>query len=149
LGAGLVLLIAAPAAAQKLTLNVTPRAITFPSADPDTTPVVSASPVTVQVRIQQNGGKNGTNPWQLTVLANGDLISGSSTVDISNVTWTATPAPPFQDGTLNRTIAQRLASGTGDENPPLNGSITFHLVNSWTYSAGTYSQTLVFTLSVP
>lgn len=144
LAAVAMLIVPADAAAQRLELSVSPASIAFPSADPDVSPSVAAAPVVVAIRIRQSSG-----PWQVTVLANGDLMSGSETVDITNVTWTATPAPPFQNGTLSRTVAQRMASGTGTVNPAQNGSVTFRLANSWTYSAGTYTQTLVFTLSAP
>jgi hypothetical protein len=93
--------------------------------------------------------QNQGSPWNLTVLAGGHLLSGASFVDISNVTWVATPAPPFQNGTLSRTVAQRLASGTGNVNPTQIGSVTFRLANAWTYSTGTYTQTVVFTLTAP
>ena len=133
------------AVAQRLDLSLSPAVITFPSSDPDAVPVVPAPPVQVTYRVRQN-----TNaPWSLTVLAAGDLISGPSQVDISNVTWVATPAPPFQNGTLSKTVAQRVASGTGNVNPDTIGSITFRLANSWTYSTGTYTQTILFTLSAP
>jgi hypothetical protein len=143
-GLGLVVL-PADAAAQRLELSLNPRVVTFPSSDPDTTPVVAAAPLNVTYRIRANGN----NPWTLTVLAQGDLNSGSQTVDISNVTWVATPAPPFQGGTLSRTVAQTLASGTGNSNPASTGSVTFRLANSWTYAAGIYTQTVVFTLAAP
>jgi hypothetical protein len=133
------------AAAQRVDLTVTPGVITFPSADPDTSPLVLAAPVQVSYRVRQNN--NG--PWTLTVLAGGDLNSGSSSVDISNVTWVATPAPPFQNGTLSKTVAQTVASGTGNVNPVKTGSITFRVANSWTYTAGTYTQSVTFTLSAP
>jgi hypothetical protein len=142
--AGGILLCAAPAHAQRLELSVSPAAITFASADPDVSPTVASAPVLVSIRIRQSAG-----PWRLTLLANGDLISGSSTVDITNVTWTATPAPPFQNGTLSKTVAQSVATGTGNVNPAQNGSLTFRLANSWNYDAGTYTQTIVFTLSAP
>lgn len=135
----------APAAAQRLDLTVTPGVITFPSSDPDVVPIVAAAPVQVTYRVRQNGGR----PWTLTVLAGGDLLSGASTVDISNVTWVATPAPPFQNGTLSKTVARTLASGNGNVNPARTGSVTFRVANSWTYSAGTYTQTVTFTLSAP
>ena len=96
-------------------------------------------------RVRNNGG----NPWRLTVLAQGDLIDGAATVDISHVSWTATPAPPFQNGTLSKTVEQVLASGTGDVNPAQDGSVVFQLANSWTYSSGSYSQSVVFTLVAP
>jgi hypothetical protein len=133
-------------AAQVLDLTLSPRVITFPSSDPDALPAVDAPPVTVTYRVRQNNA----GPWSLTVLAGGDLISGPSKVDISNVTWVATPAPPFQNGTLSKTVAQRIASGTGNvPNPNTTGLITFRLANSWTYSTGTYTQTVLFTLSAP
>lgn len=135
---------AVPASAQRLDLTVTPAVISFPASDPDTTPLVMAAPVQVTYRVRQNNGA-----WTLTVLAGGDLNSGSSTVDITNVTWVATPAPPFQSGTLSKTVAQTLASGSGNVNPTRTGSVTFRVVNSWTYSAGIYTQTVTFTLSAP
>lgn len=137
---------AAPATAQKLDLEITPASITMLAGDPDVMPVITSPPVTVSVRVRQI---KRDESWSLTVLANGDLIAGLDSVDISNVTWTATPAPPFQNGTLSRTVAQPLASGTGMQNPALHASVIFRLANSWTYTAGTYTQTLVFTLSAP
>jgi hypothetical protein len=137
----------AAAAAQpgvKLDVTITPVTVTFPLSDPDTVPIVSATPIQISYRIRQNDG-----PWTMTVLASGDLIAGSSTVDISNVTWVATPAPPFQSGVLSKTVAQRLASGTGTINPARQGQVTFRLANSWIYNAGLYTQTIVFTLTTP
>ena len=128
----------------RLELAVSPVTVTFGSADPDISPVVTAAPVVVTIRIRQSAG-----PWQLTVLAGGDLMSGGTAVDITNVSWTATPTPPFQNGTMSKTVAQRMASGTGNVNPAENGSVTFRLANAWTYSAGIYTQTVVFTLSAP
>jgi len=138
-------LLPAPAAAQRLTLTLTPRIVSFPSSDPDIIPLVIAAPVQVSYRVLQNNNA----PWSLTVLAGGDLVSGPATVDISNISWVATPAPPFQNGTLSKTVAQRAASGNGNVNPASIGSVTFRLANSWNYSVGTYTQTVIFTLSAP
>jgi len=128
----------------KLDITITPVTIAFPLSDPDTVPTISATPIQVTYRVRQNNG-----PWTLTVLASGDLIAGGATVDISNVTWVATPAPPFQNGVLSKTVAQRLASGTDNINPARQGQVTFRLANSWTYTAGLYTQTIVFTLTAP
>jgi hypothetical protein len=136
--------VAAAQAGPRLELSVSPTSISFASANPDVQPVVAAAPIVVSIRIRQSSG-----PWSLTVLANGDLIAGPSTVDITNVSWTATPAPPFQNGTLSKTVEQRMASGTGNVNPATNGSVTFRLANSWNYNAGVYTQTVTFTLSAP
>lgn len=139
------LLLPATAAAQRLTLTVTPRMVVFPLGDPDLVPVVEAAPVEVSYRVQGNPRVT----WLLTIRAAGHLTSGASTVDISNITWIATPAPPFQNGTLNATVEQTLAAGTGTVNPAQQASVTFRLANSWLYPAGTYTQTVVFTLSTP
>ena len=138
-------LMPASAAAQRLILTLSPRIVSFPSSDPDLVPIVIAAPIQVTYRVQQNANA----PWSLTLLAGGDLLSGPSTVDITNVSWVATPAPPFQGGTLSKTITQLVASGTGNVNPASIGSVTFRLANSWTYTAGTYTQTVIFTLSTP
>lgn len=134
------------AAGQRLDVSITPATITFSAADPDAQPVVFSVPVTVAYRVRQN---RDNSPWTLTVRALGDLNSGPSTVDISNVTWVATPAPPFQNGTLSRTVAQRVASGLGNVNPAAQGQLTFRLANSWSYDAGVYTQVVQFTMTSP
>ncbi|HXW07307.1 MAG TPA: hypothetical protein VD833_18875, partial [Vicinamibacterales bacterium] len=78
----------------------------------------------------------------------GDLTAGPAQIPIASITWVAAPSPPFRDGTLSSTVAQTLASGLGSE-PNTRGSVTFRLANSWNYSAGTYTQTIVFTLTSP
>ena len=140
-----LLLTAAPAAAQRLDLAISPQTISFPLSDPDTVPIVSSVAAQLTYRVRQNNNQ----PWTLTILAMGDLISGLSTVDIGSVSWIATPAPPFQNGTLSKTVAQRLAGGVGNLNPTATGQIAFRLANSWNYTAGLYTQTIVFTLSAP
>lgn len=135
----------AAAHAQRLDLSVTPTTIAFPSSSPDVAPVLLSVPVEVTYRVQQNLQR----PWTLTLLALGDLSSGTSTIEIANVSWVATPAPPFQNGTLSRTVAQRLAAGTGNVTPAAYGQITFRLPNAWTYDAGVYTQVVTFTLSAP
>ncbi len=149
--AGLVAFVPAIGAGQRgggpsprLELSISPTVITFPASDPDLVPQIASVPVTVSYRVRQFPGA-----WQLTVLASGNLMSGSSMVDISNVTWVATPVPPFLSGTLNHTVAQVVASGVGNVNPAATGAVTFRLKNSWTYDSGTYTQTVVFTLTAP
>jgi hypothetical protein len=144
--AALFPLLASEAAAQRATVTLSPKVVLFPSSDPDSVPVIVAAPIQLTYRIQ-GGGK--TYDWRLTVLAEGDLLDGSASVDITNVTWIANPSPPLQSGTLSQSVAQVVASGTGPVNPEQIASITFRLANSWLYSAGNYTQTVVFTLSVP
>jgi hypothetical protein len=133
------------ASAQQLDLTISPAIVTFPTADPDTTPLLNGTPVTVQYRVRGNGNR----PWMLTVLASGDLISGLSRIAASEVTWVGTPAPPFRAGTMSSTQAQQVAGGAGNVNPTQTGTITFRLTNSWTHDAGIYLQILTFTLSTP
>jgi hypothetical protein len=140
-----LLMTPAGAAAQRLDLTVTPATIVIPTADPDVVPVVSGNPAIIAYRVRGNGN----DPWLITVLASGDLTSGPSTIPISQVSWTAAPAPPFRNGTLSSSIAQVVASGSGNANPLRLGFIIFRLTNSWTYDAGIYTQSLVFTLSAP
>jgi hypothetical protein len=132
---------APPVAAQLL--QVQPSTVSFPSADPDTVPLISGAPIRVTYIAQGRGGQ----PWTITVEAEGQLVSGTSSIPISNVSWIATPTPTFRNGTLS-TAPQVLATGTGlallDR-----GDVTFRFNNSWNYNVGTYTQTVTFTLSSP
>ncbi len=144
----IVMLLAAPTTveAQLLNLTVSPLLVTFPSTgDPDTVPLLVAPPMTIQYRVRQNNFQ----PWMLTVVANGNLASGPSQINISAVTWVATPAPPFRNGTMSSTQAQIVASGTGNVNPTTTGTVTLRLANSWNYDTGTYLAIVTFTLSAP
>ena len=132
---------ALPAAAQFIQLQ--PTTISIASADPDTVPLVSASPIRVTYIARGQGG----NPWTITVEAQGQLVSGTSTIPISNVSWIATPTPTFRNGTLS-TTPQVLATGTGLALLQ-SGDVTFRFNNSWNYNVGTYTQTVTFTLSSP
>jgi hypothetical protein len=139
----LILVLGNQAQAQTLTLTVNPLSFTYPSGNPDTVPSVSSPVITVTYRVRFNGGR----PWHLAVRANGNLRAGTATIPTTNTTWTATNLGTGS-GTLTNSD-QTLVSGTGNVNPARTGTITFRLLNLWTYSAGTYTQTIVFTLSAP
>ena len=124
-------------------LQVQPTTISFPSNDPDAVPVVIAAPIRVSYIAQ--GTRQ--NPWTITIRANGDLISGASTIPVANISWQATPSPPFRNGTLS-TVAQTLATGAGLINVE-RGDVTFRFTNSWNHPVGNYTQTITFTLSSP
>lgn len=142
---GVSVLMAPAAAAQTLTLTISPSTISFAGADPDTMPSVAAPPITVSYRVRNNAAGS----WRISLLASGDLTAGSATIPITNVTWTASPTPPFQAGTLSRTLAQTLASGSGNVQTSRTGTTVFRLANSWTYNVGSYSTSVVFTLTAP
>jgi len=145
LGLTIWLLLGDPAAAQRVNLQVRPNSITFPTADPDVAPTVQAQPLVVRYQVRNND----TQGWRLTVLAAGDLIAGASMIDIGNVSWTATPTPPFQAGTLSKTVEQTVASGFGNVQQSQTGTLTLYLNNLWSYDVGVYTQSIVFTLSAP
>jgi hypothetical protein len=137
-------------AALNVTVNVGSRArltlgaagITFADADPTATPIMNAGPVTVDVGARTTTGAAVT----LTVLANGNLTSGTDVITINNLTWTAT-GTGFVAGTSNATTAQNVGAWTGSG--VRTGSQSFALPNSWAYVPGTYTATLNYTLTVP
>ena len=135
-----------------VTVNVASRArltlgalgITFADADPDLTPILSAGPVAVNVGARTAPGSTVT----LTVLATGNLVSGSDVITIDQLTWTVGgPSAGFVAGTSNATVAQSVGSWTGPGTR--NGTQTFALPNSWAYAPGSYNSALNYTLSVP
>jgi hypothetical protein len=125
-------------------LSLSPTAISFPDSSPDTVPSVPASPGPVSIVAKARAPQNGA--VLLTVLASDDLRSGVITIPASRITWTATGAG-FVGGTLNRTTAQTVGSWIGSGSR--NGTQNFFFTNLWTYSTGTYSTTMIYTLSVP
>jgi hypothetical protein len=131
-------------AAVNVNLTLNRAGINFQDADPDAVPSVPASENPLTIGVKVTGNFHGT--WKLAVLASGDLASGSNTIAISNVSWTAQPSP-FIDGVLNRTTPQVVASGSGNVN--LNGTVRFYFKNSWNYRTGNYSQRIIYTLTAP
>jgi hypothetical protein len=125
-------------------LTISPTSINFPNADPDTVPLIPATenPVTVHARAQVSGNKK----VSLTVLAGGDLVSGSSTIPIGNVTWTAT-GTGYVAGTMSNTSPQ--TAGQWQRSGDWLGTLSFFLKNSWSYATGHYVQTITYTLTAP
>ncbi len=138
--------LATEASAQLHQISLAPASFSFPSADPDVSPIVSSPQLTITYKVAGNPN----NGWSMTIQATDLTSAAGDTIPASNVTWVASPAPPFiANGTLS-TTAQRLA---GDPNTHAAGSqtgfITFSLRNLWTYKAGNYTQTIIFTVSSP
>lgn len=136
---GSVNVTAAVNARAKLTLGA--ASVSFADADPDVSPTLSATPLTVEVKARTTAAGNVT----LTVLASGDLTSGTDTIGIGNLSWTGTNG--IVAGTASDSTAQSAGSWTGSGNH--TASQTYALVNSWTYAPGTYSVTLNYTLTAP
>ena len=130
--------------ADKAKLTLGTAAISFPDADPDSTPSIAApeNPVSVTVKAHAGTGSLVT----LTVQANGNLGSGiDDTIAISNVTWTAFGSG-FVAGTMG-TSPVAAGSWTGSGNR--SGSFSYFLANRWAYPKGDYTQTVVYTLTAP
>jgi len=125
-------------------LSVSAATLTFPNADPDTTPSIAATEgaVTVTAKAKTSTGSTVT----LTLLSGADLTSGTDTIAISNMTWTVSGAG-FVAGTMNKTTAQTVASWTNSGNR--TGTQTFALANSWSYPTGSFSATATYTLTAP
>ena len=126
----------------KLTLGET--AINFPDADPDTVLSIPAAEnaVSVTVKVKIAAGSTAT----LTHQAAGDLTSGSDTIDITNVTWTATGGG-FQAGTMDDATPQTAGSWTSSGNR--SGTFSYFLANSWDHATGNYTVNSTYTLTAP
>ena len=128
----------------RATLTLGQTAINFPDADPDVTASIPAAENAVSVTAKVRTGSSSTAT--LTHLAAGDLVSGSDTILIGNVTWTAS-GTGFQPGTMNKTTAQTAGSWTGSGNR--TGSFSYFLANSWSYATGNYTASTTYTLTAP
>lgn len=125
-----------------LTLTIT-GSVDFPDQSPDIAPVIGPDDVTVSVRALAAPGA----PWILTMIADSDLTSGADVIPIGNVSWTASPSPPFQGGALSAVIPAVLGTGTSHFTALM--SLNFYLQNSWDYVPGDYTATATLTLASP
>jgi hypothetical protein len=154
LSAFLIILVAAPAAAQTATatlsanlgglakLSFSSTSLSFPDANPDLVPQVSTVPLGITAKARASQGETVT----LTVLASDDLRSGVDTIPADAITWTAA-GPGFTGGTMSRTAPQLVASWTGSGVHAGTQSYLFR--NAWTYPTGTYTVSLLYTLTSP
>ena len=119
--------------------------ISFPNKDPDTDTSIPSSPASVIITAKAKTGK--TSTADLTCLATGDLTATGDNIAISNVTWTGSGTGFNATGTMNKTTAQPVAHWTGSGNR--SGTNSYSLANSWDYSTGDYTQSVVYTLVAP
>jgi hypothetical protein len=137
-----VVLLSLPASADSARLTLDVSALSFPSADPDSVPQVSAieNPVTVEVTVRSGS----PSIVDLTVLSSGDLRSGADVIPVDRVSWRANGAG-FTSGVLSRADPQPVGQWFGKRVNAV-GSLWFQLKNSWDYATGSYSQTVAYTL---
>lgn len=124
----------------KAKLTIDSASVDFADADPTTFPTISATPLNISVKAR-------TSTAGVVVLdaKAPDLTSGSDTITIGNITWTATGSG-FNAGTMATTDSQ-VGTWTGSGNQ--SGTQTLVLANSWTYNTGTYGSTITYTLTAP
>jgi hypothetical protein len=126
-------------------LSIASPSVTFANADPDTTPLITATEgaIAIEAKAKTSTGSTVT----LTLLAASDLLgSGSDVIAISNITWLA-GGTGFVAGTMSTSAAQTVASWTNSGNR--SGTQTYRLANSWDYPVGSYSTTATYTLTAP
>jgi hypothetical protein len=123
-------------------LSLSTLTISFPDADPDTVPNIPAlqGPVIITAKARTSVNAVVT----LTLLAADQLRSGLDTIPASSITWTATGSG-FSSGTLSAASAQTVAGWIGSG--VRSGTQSFFFNNLWTYTTGTYTLTMTFTLS--
>jgi hypothetical protein len=162
---------AALEAAASYTFSVT-AGLNFPSANPDLVPLVPGdAPVVATILIVNPNREN----FRIMLQAQGANLTSAAgdNIAVGNLTWTATatftlgcPNPPCNivnpasiaatSGTQTvTTSAVNSATGfdgrTSTGTDTYTGTVThsFNLANSWLYTTGTYSQTLLFTFASP
>lgn len=125
-------------------LTVSSTTLTFPDANPDVAPQVAPAQGALSITAKARA----TNGSQivLTVQASDDLRSGLDVIPASAIAWTATGSG-FNAGTLSRIAPVALAQWTGSG--VRTGTQTLSFQNLWSYSTGTYSCTLFYTLTGP
>ena len=125
-------------------LNLSTATASFPDADPDAVPQIptSTGPILITAKSRANPGVQVV----LTLQAADDLRSGVNVIPASNITWTATGAG-FVGGTLSKASPVTVATWTGSG--VRTGSQQLYLRNLWTHPTGTYTVSLLYTLSAP
>jgi hypothetical protein len=125
-------------------LNLSTANASFPDADPDLLPQIptTGGPILISAKSRATPGMQVV----LTLQAADDLRSGVNVIAASNITWTATGAG-FVSGTLSKLSPVTLATWTGSG--VRTGSQQLYLRNLWTHPTGTYTVSLLYTLSAP
>jgi hypothetical protein len=126
------------------TLIMGVAAINFANANPDITPSVANTEGAVNVQVKVRTGV--ASSVTLTHQAAGPLTSGSNTIAINNVSWTAT-GTGFATGTMSSSTPVSAGAWTGSG--ARTGTFSYALVNSWDYAIGTYTVSSTYTLTAP
>lgn len=126
-------------------LSITPATINFADFDPTSMPLVSASENPVQVTVKIRKDPSAALLATL-VCQGGPLVSGGDTILSSSISWTAA-GTGLVAGTLSSSTPQAVGNWTASGN--YTGTLNFSLANLWTYSIGTYTGSILYTLTAP
>lgn len=125
-------------------LSVSSTTMTFPDLSPDLAPQVPATPSSITITAKARTTRNGQ--VSVSVQATDDLRSGINTLPASLISWSADGAG-FVPGALSASVAQLVGSWTGSG--VRTGTQNYAFQNLWTHPPGTYSLTLIYTVSTP
>ena len=147
------LLTAMPTEAQTLRLRLNPSTLSFPDANPTTTPLIQGNH-TISVRVRVRNALP-SDSWSVNAIAGGDLLSGPDVIPIANTSWTVTQGGgacncTCQVGTNSSAMAQLMLIGQGNTGSnDVRCRQRYTLANSWAYNPGSYSQIVTITLTAP
>ena len=125
-------------------LTLSTATVSFPDADPDAIPQVPSNggPIFISAKARATPGAQVV----LTVQAADDLRSGVNVIAASNITWTASGAG-FVGGTLSTSAPVTVATWSGSG--VRSGTQQLYFANLWSHPTGTYTVSLLYTLTSP
>ena len=149
------LLTAKPTEAQTLRLRLNPTTLSFPDANPTTTPVIQGNR-TIRVRVRVRNALP-SDSWSVNALAGGELLSLTppDMIPIANTAWTVAQGGgacncTCQAGTNSSAVPQLMLIGQGNTGSnDVRCRQRYTLSNSWAYNPGSYSQIVTITLTAP
>jgi hypothetical protein len=127
----------------KLTFDRTSVVFDTEAYDINTVVPVDATPliVSAKARVAPN------TRIVMTVKADGPFTSGAATIPVNKLTWT-TSGPGFQSGgTANDNAAKMMGSWRGSGS--WTGTQVYQFLDSWDYTVGVYTVTMLYTISAP
>jgi hypothetical protein len=105
---------------------------------PDSSPSVAATPSSFTAQVVTTN----TTTWTLQVSASDAYLDPTTRlIPIGNISWTAS-GTGFINGSLS-VNPQTVASGSGSGT--FSGTLSFDMLNRWTYPTGMYSDTITYT----
>jgi len=105
---------------------------------PDSSPSVTATPSSFTAQVVTSN----TTTWTLTVSASDAYLDPTTRlIPVGNISWTAS-GTGFVNGSLS-VSPQTVASGSGSGT--FSGTLSFVMLNRWTYPTGMYTDTITYT----